>query len=176
MSTVLARPYAKALFELAQESDRLSLWEDFLDNLSAILDDVGAKRWLLNPQYTLSEKVAFLFSTSSKGASFVEGERFLWVLASAERLMVLPDIACLFKKFKKVLLKELDVEVISAYPLSQEALGFLKHSLSARWQKQIILHDTVDPTLIGGVVVRAEGWVLDGSLKGRFERLASVVI
>lgn len=66
-----------------------------------------------------------------------------------------------------------DVEVVSAVPLSPAQSEKLGQALTARLKRRVRMQNSVDPALLGGAVIRAGDMVIDGSLKGRLERLAT---
>ena len=104
----------------------------------------------------------------------VHWQNFVRLLATNKRLEVLPQIAAQYEVLRAQYENELDVQVTSAVPLSGEQQSKLAaaHSRS-RFRRDVRLATTVDAKLLGGAVIRAGDLVIDGSIKGRLQRLAS---
>jgi len=100
-------------------------------------------------------------------------QNFVRVLAENHRLLLLPEIATHYEELRAAVENTLDVEVISAVTLSDAQADKLKQALSTRLKRTVRMQNSVDSTLLGGAVVRAGDLVIDGSLKGRLERLAT---
>jgi F-type H+-transporting ATPase subunit delta len=94
------------------------------------------------------------------------------VLAENKRLALLPEIAVLFEQFKANQEKSVDVDVVSAFPLEQAAADRLAQALRNKLQREVTINASVDQSLLGGVLVRAGDVVIDGSVRGRLEKLA----
>jgi F-type H+-transporting ATPase subunit delta len=95
------------------------------------------------------------------------------VLAENHRLLLLPEIAAHYEQFRSVVENTVDVEVTSAVPLNDAQAQKLKQALSTRLKREVHMRTAVDSALLGGAVLRAGDLVIDGSLKGRLERLAT---
>jgi F-type H+-transporting ATPase subunit delta len=86
---------------------------------------------------------------------------------------VLPEIAAEFEILRAAYENQLEVEVTSAVPLDEARRGRLAAALKARLKRDVRISAAIDPTLLGGAVIRAGDLVIDGSLKGRLQRMAS---
>lgn len=104
-----------------------------------------------------------------------EQRNFLALLAHNARLALLPEIAVQYEQLRAEAERIADVEVSSAQALSAEQSAALKGALERRLGRAVRLHETVDPALLGGAVVRFGDFVVDGSLRRRVERLAASV-
>jgi F-type H+-transporting ATPase subunit delta len=100
-------------------------------------------------------------------------QNFVGVLAENRRLLLLPEIAAHYEELRSDVENTVDVEVISAVELNSAQSDKLKEALSKRLKRTVRMQNTVDPALLGGAVVRAGDMVIDGSLKGRLQRLAT---
>ena len=120
--------------------------------------------------------------TVDKIADFVNGvagdklnagmQNFVRVLAANRRLLLLPEIAAHYEAFRAQVENTVNVEVISAVKLdAAQAEKLVRGDQYARLKRRVNMHNTVDATLLGGAVIRAGDLVIDGSLKGRLERL-----
>jgi len=95
------------------------------------------------------------------------------VLAENHRLLLLPEISAHYEELRSAVENTVDVEVVSAVPLDTAQADKLKQALSTRLKRQVRMRTAVDSALLGGAVVRAGDLVIDGSLQGRLQRLAT---
>ena len=100
-----------------------------------------------------------------------QGRALLRLLTENGRLDFLPEIATRFKELEAEDRNIAEVEVVSATALDESQKERLAAALSQRLRREVRLHCSVDPTLIGGAVVRSGDLLIDGSLKGRLARL-----
>ena len=172
--TTLARPYAKAAFEFAQNQKKLTEWSAMLGLASAVSVDATVQQVLRAPRMT-GEMKADTFVEVCGDKLDAKVQNFIHVLAENDRLLLLPEIAGLFELFKAEQEKSVDVEVTSAFALNNEQKDKLAKVLSARLSREVRLHATEDSTLIGGVVIRAGDLVIDGSVRGKIAKLAEAL-
>ena len=104
-----------------------------------------------------------------------EGRNFIGVLASNKRLPLLPEISSLFEQYKANQEKTINVDVISAFELSGDTEQSLAEVLSKKLEREVKVDSSVDPSLIGGVLIRAGDLVIDGSVRGRLNKLAEAM-
>jgi len=100
---------------------------------------------------------------------------FITILAENKRLSLMPEIVELFDALKAIQEKRVDVEVISAYALDEAAENKLKEALKKRLQREVSLSSRVDQSLLGGLILRTDDMVIDGSLRGRLNKLAEAM-
>ena len=168
----IARPYAKAAFEYAREANAFAAWSQGLESAAQIVADPSVAPLTKSPHWTAADLVSLI--TDVAGAKLNAGmQNFVRVLAENHRLLLLPEIAAHYEKLRAAVENTLDVEVISAVTLSDAQADKLKQALSTRLKRTVRMQNSVDSTLLGGAVVRAGDLVIDGSLKGRLERLAT---
>ena len=168
----IARPYAKAAFEYAREANAFAAWSQGLESAAQIVADPSVAPLTKSPQWPMANLVSLI--TDVAGDKLNAGmQNFVRVLAENHRLLLLPEIAAHYEELRAAVENTLDVEVISAVTLSDAQADKLKQALSARLKRTVRMQNSVDSTLLGGAVVRAGDLVIDGSLKGRLERLAT---
>ena len=167
----IARPYAKAIFELAQEAADFASWKTALAQLSSIAQDQEFSSLLTNPQVS-SEQVSELLLDLSKSALPQGGENFLRLLVSNGRVEVLPEIEQQFSQLVSSAENTLVAHVATAIALTDEQKSGLSKALEQRLNAQVSIEETVDPELLGGAIIRCGDLVIDGSAKGRVEKLA----
>ncbi len=164
-----ARPYAKAIFNLALEEDRLRLWQDTLIGLADIVNECDKKQALDDPKITILEKIK-LFTEVIKQAP--EGMvNLVRLLIERKNLFLLPAIATSYRQLFLAHNNMLEVKVTSRYELDANQKERLLVALARRYKKEILLQCHLDATLIGGAVVCVEDKVIDGSIKGMLQRL-----
>ena len=169
----IARPYARAAFEYAQDRRALGAWSQLLASAAAVATAPGAASLFGNPRVSSAELVElFAAVAGASGVSVDEGGRnFLALLAHAHRLPFLPEIAAQYEARRAEVENTMDVEVTTAMPLIPAQRTTLEAALGRRFGRQVRLAETVDAGLVGGAVVRAGDLVIDGSLQGRLARL-----
>jgi F-type H+-transporting ATPase subunit delta len=169
--STLARPYAKAAFQVALQDSSLDAWSKMLSMSAAITinEKVGA---LLTDPSLSSEQLAAIFIELCADELNDKGRNFVNLLAENKRLVLLPVISEQFDALKANQEKTLNVEVTSAYELSSETLDKLADSLKTRLQRDIILNTNVDQSLLGGAVIRTDDTVIDSSVRGKLVKLA----
>lgn len=173
--TTLARPYAKAAFELAESSDALGAWGQALANTAVAASDETLVEWLESPELDRKKAVALMSDVAGE-AGDTSFERFLEVLAANERLVLLPQISKLFSELRAEAENRLDVRVVSAIPLDDDQVGRMTAALAKRFDCSITLKNDVDADVLGGAVIYAGDQVIDGSLRGRLGKLESVLL
>jgi F-type H+-transporting ATPase subunit delta len=168
----IARPYAKAAFEYARDANAFPKWSEALKTAAQIVADPRVAAFTKDPQRTAADLVGLI--TEVEGPKPDPGIRnFVHVLAENRRLLLLPEIAARYEELRSEVENTVDVDVVSAVTLNAAQAEKLAAALSTRLKRQVRMQNSVDSTLLGGAVVRAGDLVIDGSLKGRLERLAT---
>jgi F-type H+-transporting ATPase subunit delta len=168
----IARPYAKAAFEFARDASALAEWSQGLKAAAEIVADPRVAALTKSPEWSAADRVSLI--TDVAGAKLDAGmQNFVRVLAENRRLLLLPEIAAHYEALRSAVENTVDVEVVSAVPLDAAQADKLQRALSTRLKRQVRMRNSIDSTLLGGAVVRAGDLVIDGSLKGRLERLAT---
>jgi len=170
--TTLARPYAKAAFELAQAEQDLAGWDNMLSLASNIVSDEEMAYLLDSPE--VSDAQATLIIVETAGDAFSGKFRdFLSVVSVNARLPLLPEITELYRHLRDEAEKRLSVRVVSAIPLDDDQSARLRDALARRFDREIELENEIDTKVIGGAVVYAGDQVIDGSLLGRLQKLSN---
>jgi len=169
----LARPYARAAFELASSASALGEWASKLAFAAQAAVDPQVRSLFGNPRVSPAE-LASLFlpdgeNADSPFASFVK------LLADNHRLEALPEIAALFEERKREAERILQVRVRTAAPIDAAETAKLKDALKRRFGRDIELEQTVDPAVLGGAVIDAGDVVIDGSVRGRLHQLEAAL-
>ena len=183
-NNTIARPYARAAFELANEKGELDKWSEALTAAKDVLADGQVVRFLGRPALTDEQRLGFLtdlFKSAGGKASILaggseQGNNFLKLLLEYGRVAVLPEIAEHFDALKANIENTVDVTVTSAAPMSAAQKKAVSAALTKRLGRTVRLETEIDETLIGGAVIRAGDVVIDGSLRSRLEGLSNALI
>ncbi|MGH8213107.1 MAG: F0F1 ATP synthase subunit delta [Rhodanobacteraceae bacterium] len=169
----LARPYARAAFELAQQQHALGEWAGKLAFAAQVASEAQVSTLFGDPRIA-PEQLASLFLPQGE-AEDTAFARFIATLADNGRLRELPEIAVLFEQYKRDAERVLKVNVRSAAKIDDVEVARLRDALKRRFDREIELEQTLDPSVIGGAVIDAGDTVIDGSVRGRLARLESAL-
>ena len=164
-----ARRYARAVFEL-DEKDRIAEWQADLDKIINIGKDATITAYLENPNIHFEDKAKLLQERLGDVNPMVLN--LVYVLLIRSRLDMLPDIAADYQRLVDDYRGIERAEITTASPLDDETREKLRQEIGKLIGKKVILKtECVDPDLIGGVVVKVAGKLLDGSTKGKLAAL-----
>ncbi len=173
-STTIARPYAKAIFEHALLEQKLAQWSEYLLALAQAVLDSNASQFITNPASTPEQQIELLHSACNVSAQEIQPlSNLISLLAVNKRLLLLPEIKALYEVHRAEQEKTLEVDVISYSDVSAAQQHQLIEALSARLQRNVSLNISVDPSLLGGAVIRAGDLVIDGSVRGKLNKLST---
>ena len=172
----LAGRYAVALFELAAEDGVVSAVESDLDKLSAALDQSPELASLpTNPQLGRKAKMSAIEEVAKLLELSTLTRRFLGVLAENRRLAETGRVIRAFREIAAAQRGEVSAEVISARPLTEDQLSSLKQKLTAREGRTVKLTSSVDPDMLGGLIVTIGSKRIDGSIRTRLNALTQAM-
>jgi F-type H+-transporting ATPase subunit delta len=168
-----ARPYAKAIFELASDEGKLQQWQDNLSLAASIAVDPDMQATFQQPAI-LAGELAGLFLSIIEAAGLEADTDFnnlIALLAENARLAALPAIATAFATLKQEAEGRIEVQIRTAQELSAEQQENISASLAKRLGKEVSITTEIDSSLIAGAIVTAGDLVIDGSASGRMEKL-----
>jgi len=168
----IARPYAKAAFAYAREAGVLDKWSVWLQTAREIVRSEEFDKLASSPSVS-DKQLLELVAGICGDALDAHGRAFLDLLAENDRVGYLPEIATRFEELKAEDQNVADVEVVSAVTLDAAQQLRLTGALRTRLRRDVRLHCTVDPKLVGGAVVRSGDLLIDGSLANKLERLGT---
>jgi F-type H+-transporting ATPase subunit delta len=180
-NNTIARPYAQAVFELANESGELATWSETLDVASQLMADGQVAAYLGDPALNNERRFEFLRGLFEKagakvlGGKHKQGTNFLKLLLEYDRVVALPEIAGHFETLRAEIENVVDVTVTSATPISTEQQDSISAALRERLGRDVNIETEIDANLIGGAVIKAGDVVIDGSLRARLEGLATAL-
>lgn len=169
--TTIARPYARAVFECAQEDGKLEKWSGMLQVLKLVVSDKDMQSVIANPRIENQQLIDTIIDICGDNLD-EQGRNFVSVLVAADRLLLVPQISELFDDLKAEAEGIIGVEVISAYPLEDDQKEKIMEVMTKRLGKKIEISMRVDESLIGGAVIRSGDSVIDASLRGRLRQLS----
>ena len=176
--TTLARPYAKAAFELAHKGGNLSAWDEQLSVSVVGVDNQATTLWLQSPGADSSQVVQLINDVVAETTgSDADGQflDYLAVLAANDRLSLLAEITRLYRRLRLEAEKRLPVQVVSAIALDDDQVTRMRNALARRFECEIELNNEVDASVLGGAIIYAGDQVIDGSLTGRLDRLRNAL-
>jgi F-type H+-transporting ATPase subunit delta len=170
----VARPYAQAAFMYANAQQALKDWSDMLSLLATIADDADMHELIDSPHLTEAQ-LADLFIQVAGDNINDSGANFIRILAENGRLALLPEIAALYEIQRRAAEGSVQAELVTAFPASEAQQAEVIASLSKRLGRDIELSCTTDHDLLGGAIIRAGDLVIDGSVRGKLERLGAAL-
>ncbi|OED39104.1 ATP synthase F1 subunit delta [Chromatiales bacterium (ex Bugula neritina AB1)] len=167
-----ARPYAKAIFELAKKGSNFDVWSERLKFLSAVVADKTVADALEQPNSTAQARAQLIEKIAGDKLD-TETVNMVRLLSENGRLGAMESIASLFDQYRAQDEGTLEASVVSAIELDENYRSKLAAALEAKFNKKIHIVNTVDESLIGGAIIHAGDVVIDGSVKGKLAQLGS---
>lgn len=167
----LARPYARAAYDLARQGNNTAEWSNALGLSARIAADPNVAQLLGNPLLSRQEAAGLV---APEGVSETL-RSFFATLAENGRLNVLPEISGLFEQYRAEAEHIVRAKVTSASEMSADELANIKAALKRRFNQDVEIETAIDESLIGGAVIDAGDVVIDGSLKGKLARLQNAL-
>jgi F-type H+-transporting ATPase subunit delta len=168
----IARPYARAAFSYSLGQDQgLQAWSKMLALLALASIEPMVQQALDDPLLAGDEEADLLIGLLGDELTR-EARNFVSVLSGYGRIELLPDIAEMFELLKADHEKTIDVEVTSAFEVTESEKAALSDALHKKLQREINLETSVDANLLGGVVIKTEDTVIDDSVRGKLQKLS----
>ena len=172
--STLARPYAKAAFEYAGGENALDAWMKELQLVAAVVAEPAVETLLADPSLTTDSQAQTLIDLCGDELGDSR-QRFIHVLAENRRIGLAPEILALFAQFKAQREQSVDVEMVSAFDMPEEVRARIAEALGKRLEREVVVTTNTDSSLLGGVLIRAGDLVIDGSVRGRLNKLAEAL-
>jgi F-type H+-transporting ATPase subunit delta len=170
--STLARPYAEAVFRLAKEKNALADWSGRLATLAAIVSDAQMQAVIADPNTSAARAAELIGSIASADEA---GKNLLSVLAGNDRLTLLPEIAAQYEVLKAEAEGVLEATIVSALEMSEAQKADVMAALKSKFGRDVQATVEVDASLIGGAVITVGDQVIDGSVKGRLQKMAAAL-
>lgn len=169
----LARPYARAAFETARAHNALAAWSGNLRFAAQAMADARVRSLAGDPRLSHAELAGLLLPPNEPADSAFAA--FLALLVENRRVDLLADIDALFEELKRESERTIRVTLRSASEIPSDRAEAIKAALKKRFAREIELEQRIDPAVIGGAVIDAGDVVIDGSVRGRLDRLQSAL-
>ena len=173
-SVTIARPYAEALFRVAKESGNLVKWSESVTKLGQLAANPEARSAISDPNVAATQLVD-LFRSACGTAVDTELANFIQLLSNNNRLGLLPEIASLYEHYKRAEEGSKQAEIISAFPIDDNQVKALVPQLEAVFKTKLETSVSVDSTLIGGIKVIVGDQMLDASVRGKLDAMATAL-
>ncbi len=174
----VARPYAEAVFKLAQEGSALSAWSEALANLDAVVSDAEVQTRITDPNVSMRQLEGLVlgvigdrFDAKVAGAA----RNFVQVLVQNGRLELTPLIRTHYENLKREHEGVLEARIISALPMSDQQVTQLVSALETKYQRKVTAKVQTDAQLIGGVKIVIGDKVIDGTVRGKLDAMAAAL-
>jgi F-type H+-transporting ATPase subunit delta len=172
--STIARPYAEAVFSLADGVGKLAEWSALLANLSVVAADTRVRAAVGDPNLSAAQ-AAGIFISILAGKLSGDAENLVRVLAENGRLDVLPEIRAQFERLKNEREGVIEAEVISAFDMGDAQLADLVSRLEKKTGRKVKTRVRVDRELIGGVKVVLGDKVIDGTARAQLGALEAAL-
>jgi len=171
----IARPYAEAVFKLAEQSTTLAQWSQMLATMAQVAGHPEMRTLIGDPKLGDAQRASIFLSLCGDGLT-QEARNFAQLLLDNGRLALLPEISQLFEQHKNEREGVVDADISTAFELDQGQLQSLVADLERRFKRRVNPHVRVDQTLIGGVKIVVGDTVIDGSVRGKLAGLSAALL
>ncbi len=169
--STIARPYAEAVFQIADAGGQLKEWSAMLQTVAMIAADAGMQDIIGNTSVT-KEQLAEVMIDVAGDVMTASGCNLIKLLAENRRLDVIAEITEQFETLKAEAEKTVEAEIISALEVSAAQQSMIAEKLKARLGREVSLTCRVDESLMGGAIIKAGDMVIDGSVSGQLNKLS----
>ena len=164
--TTIARPYAKAVFEIARETNQNELWASLLKTFSFMVQNESMKTLLRDSTIPTTQIRDFFWSVFSKEELIEPARNLIALLASRRRLNILPEIYKVFEELRQEADNIVEVDFKTPMAVNETEKAVFKKILENTLSRSVIMQCGVDKDLLGGFRARAGNYVIDGSIRG----------
>lgn len=170
---ITARSYAKAIFAIAQQQNKLAMWKDLLNLFAQTYNTCFKHKVFLKPDLPQNQLLD-IFDLNKGSMLTLEVQNFLRLLIRKKHLQILPEVNKLFLQLYNQHENILEVEVIVPFPLTPAKEQKFIDVLTKKYQKKIVLNCKLDSTLIGGALIKVGDEVTDYTVQSRIRRCLAV--
>lgn len=176
-SSALARRFAKALLEIGREDNNYANYGKELRTALAVFKGTPELyKVLLNPMYKLETRRGVMDKVSEGLKLSPHVARFFNILVETRNIKILEDVVAAYSKLEDALAGRLKATVESPSPLPQGLLDEIKKKLAGSTGKEVLITNRTNPELLGGLVIRIENTILDGSLKTQLAMIKEKIL
>jgi len=171
----IARPYAEAVFKLANEGNVLPLWSDALANIDGVVADARVQACISDPKVSAQQLEALVLGVVGDKLPG-DARNFVQLLVQNNRLDLLPLIRAHFEALKREKEGVLEARIISALEMSDDQVKLLIAQLETKYQRKVTAQVETDASLIGGVKIIVGDKVIDATVRGKLDAMAAALI
>lgn len=169
--TTIARPYAEAVYRIAEQGAALDKWSGMLEFAASVVSDPQMQAVIGNPRLTAEQQKNAFLAVCEKNIDEA-GANMVRLLLENGRLTLLPVIREQFEQLRALHGGVMETEIVSAYPLNDAEKKDLVLRLETKYKRKVEATVTVDPELIGGIRIVAGDVVIDASVRGQLQNMA----
>ena len=173
--STIAKPYAQAIFDIAEQGSSHSEWSDLLSTASAIMSDDATQNFVASPNTSKNQKIQLICASLEKAMARglnAQESAFINLILNNDRTEAMSSIANAFEAAVTNANKGKNFTVVSAYELSDAEKKAIVDDLSAKHNTTVNVDTLVDNTLTGGVVIKEGDKVIDTSIKAKVDALS----
>jgi F-type H+-transporting ATPase subunit delta len=173
--STIARPYAEAIFDIAQASGQLKEWSVLLQTVLLITADADMQNIIGNTSVNKGQLAQLIIDIAGSGKKSVmtdQGKNLIKLLTDNRRLDVVAEISEQFETLKAEAEKTVEAEIVSAQEVSAAQQKLIAKKLKDRLGREVSLKCTVDESLMGGAIIKAGDMVIDGSVSSQLNKLS----
>lgn len=170
----LARPYVRAIFEIARQQGDLATWSDQLALLATVTEDPQLKALEGHPRVGADKLAELVIGVCGDGIGS-QAANLVRLLASNRRLAVCGEIARQFEVLRAEAENTIEAELQSAVELDDSQKRQISEALEKKLGRSVKLECTTNPDLLGGAVIRTGDWVYDGSVRAQLASMAAAL-
>ena len=175
MSLIIAQKYSKALLEVAQESQQLEAVLAEVAAFDQVIQSTDLQAFLVDVAYSDDKKHQVIESLQNASSDIFKN--FLTILVKNQRMALLPVIIKEIRHQADSLFKISDVDVTSAIALSDAQLSKLETTIKSKFDlNEVTIKNTVDTSILGGVIINARGKIIEASIKSQLTKIAKSII
>lgn len=175
MSLIIAQKYSKALLEVAQESQQLEAVLAEVAAFDQVIQSTDLQAFLVDVAYSDDKKHQVIESLQNASSDIFKN--FLTILVKNQRMALLHVIIKEIRHQADSLFKISDVDVTSAIALSDAQLSKLETTIKSKFDlNEVTIKNTVDTSILGGVIINARGKIIDASIKSQLTKIAKSII
>jgi F-type H+-transporting ATPase subunit delta len=173
--STIAKPYAQAIFEIAEKNDSLLEWSELLSTASVIMADDATQAFIASPGTSKGQKVALICALLEKATSRELSEQesaFVNLVLNNGRTESFGSISSAFESSVANANQSKSFQVVSAFELTEEEKKAIVDDLTSKHKTTVTVDTVVDESLKGGVIIKEGDKVIDTSIKAKVDALS----
>ena len=173
--STIAKPYAQAVFEIAEQNNSVSGWSEFLSAATIVMADRNTKAFIASPSKSKDQKFELISTLIGRATSKELSKQetaFINLILNNDRSAVISSISSAFESAVSNANKSKNFKVISAFELSEAEKNAILEDLTNKHKTTVSVETEIDLTLKGGVIIKEGDKVIDTSVKAKVDALS----